>query len=276
MIAPRDVFQTQSELSQAVQHEPFETYRAQARENLSSHALADFRACPLLYRRKQLGLVPDKDRPAYLIGRAAHALILEGPDAFERSFAVGGPLNPKTGKPFGTGTQAYAEWAEAQGKPVLGEEQHKLARNMAAAVQAHAEARELLADGVAEGVCRAPYRGVNCQIRMDWFNPFHGIVDLKTCDDLTWFESDARRFGYAHQVAFYRAVLRERIGRTFPVHFLAVEKKEPYRCGVWLVPPEALNQAAAENEAAIERLKLCQQTNAWTTGYESARVFEHF
>jgi RecB family exonuclease len=44
---------------------------------LSSHLLADFRRCPLLYYRKRLGLVPDEDRPAYLLGHAAHTLILE-------------------------------------------------------------------------------------------------------------------------------------------------------------------------------------------------------
>jgi hypothetical protein len=37
-------------------------------------------------------------------------------------------------------------------------------------------------------------------------------VDLKTCDDLTWFEADSRRYGYAHQLAFYRAVLKKALG----------------------------------------------------------------
>ena len=67
----------------------------------------------------------------------------------------------------------------------------------------------LLEYGEPEGVVRADYCGMPCQIRMDWFEPHHGIVDLKTCDDLTWFEADARRYGYAHQLAFYRAVLAQ-------------------------------------------------------------------
>ena len=52
--------------------EPADVYHAKSRQFLSSHKLADFRRCPLLYRRKQLGLIDDVDRPAYLVGRAAH------------------------------------------------------------------------------------------------------------------------------------------------------------------------------------------------------------
>ena len=59
-------------------------------------------------------------------------------------------------------------------------------------------------------------------------------MDLKTCDDLTWFEADARKLGYLHQMAFYRAVLAQVLdGLLVPVHIIAVEKKEPFRCGVW-------------------------------------------
>lgn len=46
-------------------------YRAKAMMRLTGHALADFRRCPLLYWKKQRGLVPDEDRPPYLVGRAA-------------------------------------------------------------------------------------------------------------------------------------------------------------------------------------------------------------
>ena len=87
----------------AVLREPAETYHANASRHLSSHALGEFRRCPLLYRRRKLGLVPDRDSPAYLLGRAAHTLILEGRVAYERAFAVGGPINHRTGQPYGAG-----------------------------------------------------------------------------------------------------------------------------------------------------------------------------
>ena len=83
----------------------------------------------------------------------------------------------------------------------------------------------MLADGVAEGVVRAEYNSVPCQIRMDWFSPESGLADLKTCDSLKWFESDCRRYGYIYQMAFYRAVIRETTGVSVPVHIIAVEKR---------------------------------------------------
>ena len=169
--------------------EPADVYHAQAGKYLSSHQLAEFRRNPLLFHKKELGLVKDEDRPAYLLGRAAHALILEGREAYEREYAFGGPVNPKTGEPFGSRTKAFQEWAEAQGKPVLDDEQAALIENLNAAVHAHEHAAALLADGVAEGVVRADYCGVPCQARLDWLNPERGIVDLKTCDNLDWLQT---------------------------------------------------------------------------------------
>ena len=254
--------------------EPAEVYHAKAGEYLSSHLLGDFRKCPLLYHRKRCGLLADEDRPAYLVGRAAHTVILEGFEVFHQTYAVGGPVNPKTGQPFGASTKAWAEWAEAQGKPVLTAEHYNLVMRMAEGVKENAEANGLLAEGVAEGVVRTEYCGVACQIRMDWLNPQRGIVDLKTADDLQWFEADARRYGYSHQLAFYRAVLAQVIGAWKPVYLIAVEKKEPHRCGVWRVSDDTLSIAQQENEAAIRRLRHCEALGNWPSGYEDVRVFE--
>ena len=69
--------------------EPAEQYHAKAREHLSSHQLLDFMKSPWLHRKKALGLIEDKDSPAYLVGRAAHVRILEGRDVYETSFALG-------------------------------------------------------------------------------------------------------------------------------------------------------------------------------------------
>jgi len=255
--------------------EPAHEYHAKAGEYLSSHQLLDFIKCPWLHRKKTLGLVEDKDSPAYLLGRAVHVRILEGRDAYETTFALGGPINPKTGKPFGSNTKAFSEWALAQGKPVLSHGQIDLVEQMASGVATNSEAVDLLLYGRSEGVVRAEYFGTPCQIRIDWVHPHRGIVDLKTCDDLTWFESDARRYGYHRQMAFYRAVLAQALdGLMVPVHLVAVEKKEPFRCGVWRTSDDTLAIAQRENEAAIRRLRICHQSDHWPTGYEEIRVLD--
>ena len=258
-----------------LQIEPEAVYAARRANHLSSHALTDFRKNPRLYRKKQLGLVADGDRPAFVIGRAAHCRVLEGTDELIRRYAIGGPINPKTGKSYGADTKAYAEWAEAIGKPAISQDAADLCDQLSDAVSGHTEAAGLLGSGQAEGVVRAEYGGIASQIRIDWTHPERGIVDLKTIDDLDWFESQARSFSYAHQLAFYRAILAAVTGRMPEVHVIAVEKKEPFRVGVWRFADQVLDAAARENLAAIERLKLCRAQDHWPTGYESIRAFDY-
>ena len=258
--------------------EPANVYHGKSRQYLSSHKLADFRRCPLLYRRKQLCLIEDVDRPAYLVGRAAHALILEGRSHFDAEYAVGGPINEKTGKPYGQNTKAFSEWSAAQGKNVLTDDQAVVVEQMYASVCGHDRAASLLEDGFAEGVVRARHLDVECQVRPDWMTIVGGhgaIVDLKTCDDLDWFEADARRYGYVHQLAFYRSVIWQVTGELLPIHLIAVEKKEPFRSGVWIVGQDILAIAQQDNENAMKRLRQCVQTDHWPTGYEEVRVFDH-
>ena len=254
--------------------EPAAQYHASACDYLSSHQLINFMKCPLLFRKKQTRQIEDVDTPSYVIGRAAHVRILEGRDIYEQQFALGGPINPTTGKSYGSLTKKFAEWKAQQGKPVLTFDQMDLIEEMARGVAVNDHAVDLIAYGVAEGVVRVDYCGIPCQIRIDWLNPHHGIVDFKTCDDLTWFEADARRYRYPNQMAFYQAVLKEAIGEYAPVHLIAVEKKEPFRCGIWRVSDDCLAAARHDNEAAIEHLKSCRLNNQWPTGYEHIRLLD--
>jgi hypothetical protein len=256
--------------------EPADVYHAKAKDYLSAHALADFRHCPLLYRKKQLNLIPDRESAAYLVGRAAHVLILEGRQRYAREFAIGGPINPRTGQPFGSATKAYTEWAQRQSRPVLSDDQAALVEQMAAAVSKHELAQGLLTDGVAEGVVRCRYAGQACQARIDRISrdPSAGIIDLKTTDSMDTFESGLRTFGYLHQVAFYRALVSEVSGVVLPVHIVAVEKREPFRCGVWLIAPHVLSAAQRENYQAMQELRRCRDLGHWPTRFEAVRLID--
>ena len=254
--------------------EPADVYHGKAKQFLSSHQLLDFMKCPWLYHKKHTGEIQDQDSSAYLVGRAAHCRILEGRDVYESEFALGGPINPSTTRPFGSNTKAFREWADIQGKPVLSHDHIELIEKMASGISMNDEAVDLLLYGRAEGVVRTDYCGLPCQIRVDWLHPHRGIVDLKTCDDLTWFEADARRYGYVNQLSFYQAVLASVIGEYVPVHIVAIEKREPFRCGVWCISDHSLANARSENEAAIRRLIACQGNGHWPTGYEDIRFLD--
>lgn len=264
------------DLARMLIREPADVYHARRGECLTSHRLAEFRSCPLLFRRKELGLVPDRDSHAFLVGRAAHTLILEGRERYEAEYTVGGPINPKTGQPYGSNTKAFAEWAEKRGKPVLADADAATVEQMASSVRQHMFARELLAEGVAEGVVRGRMRGVLCQARFDWINPKdgRGIVDLKTADSLDSFEWHVEAFKYLHQLAFYRSLFEQASGFVLPVHIIAVEKREPFRCGVWQIAPRCLDAAQAENDRAIEELIRCREIGRWPTGFESLRLYD--
>lgn len=254
-----------------IRNEPNEVYRKKSSAYLSSHSLADFRYSPLLYCKKKMGLIPQTVRAAYTTGIAVHVFVLEGEDVYDSRYIVGGPVNPKTNKAYGHTTKKFIEWANSQIKQALTPEQDALIRQIASALDTNQEAKNLLSNGIPEAVIRTFYYDTPCQIRMDWYIERKAFVDLKTCDNLTFFEADARRYGYIYQLAFYRSVLEQVIKKHVPVYLIAVEKQEPFRCGVWRIGLDALDQAQQTNENAIERLLECVKTNTWETGYEQTR-----
>lgn len=259
-------------------HEDNEFYHDQSRSGkfMSSHLLGDFCKSPLLYQKKILGQIEEKDSAAYAFGSAAHKLILEGRDAFEDEYIVSdGPINERTGKPFGKETQAFKSWAAMQGgKNIITTEDFGMCAKFQHSVWKNESAAELLSKGVAEGVVRVELEGVPCQIRMDWYNPELGLVDYKTTVDLHFFESECRRLGYIRQMAFYRAVVYAATNVKVPVHIIATEKNEPYATGVWLLTPQVLDEAEQVVFAALRRYKNCKEQNMWPTGFETIRIID--
>lgn len=255
--------------------EPIEQYHAQ-KDYLSASRLKLFRECPALYHKTMLVLIEEKPRRVFEIGAAAHCMILE-PEEFERRYLIhDGPINERTGKPYGATSDAYKQWLAGineSGRQVLAMQDAELLKSMAMAVHAHEAAHALLTDGVAEAVIRERYCGEPCQIRADYLAKA-GIIDLKTCADLTWFENDVKRYGYIFQLAFYRAIVRAQTNRNLPCYIVAVEKQEPFRVGVWSILPTALESAEYLNTVAIEDLKRCRAKNEWPTGFERMRVLD--
>lgn len=249
-------------------------------EFLSSHMLGDFRTCPLLYKKKMTGEIEQMDTAAYQTGRAIHTLVLEGQGRFDEEYLVSdGPVNPKTGESFGKLTKAYKEWSAAQKRPVVSTADYGFMLKLRTSVWLNPVANTLLERGRPEGTVRIPMADEPCQIRMDWFNPdYEGrpvICGLKTCDNLSFFERDAKKYGYPEQLAFYRGVFAEASGGEFcDVYIIAVEKREPFRCGVWKLTDELLDQAHTANLNAIDRLRECRRTATWPTDFEDVRILD--
>lgn len=233
-------------------YEARHTFRGRASEHLTDFQLLDFHKSPWLYRKRACNLIETETEDLeYILDAALRCRVLLGVvDRYKETDCL-------------TGGATY---------PVLDRLMIDQIEQMSSGVAMNDEAVSLLIYGCADGVLRADYCGTPCQAWFEWIHPHRGIVFFSTCEDLTWFESDARRSGLQRKCAFYRSILAQRInGLQAPVSVVAVEKNEPFRCGVWRVSDDTLAIAQRENEAAIRRLLLCRERDEWPTGYESIR-----
>ncbi len=253
-------------------------YHAAARrgEYVSSTMLKEFRRSPAAYRAVTLGVGYRGDTTPMRVGRAVHKLLLEGEHAFRIAYRVGGPLNHRTGLSYGAESAAFKTWLLEQGwqaAHTLTPREAELVFTLRNAVRHHPEAGHLLQQGVAEHAARMEYENLPCQIRLDWLTPEGVAVDIKTIECLDRFETDARRLGYLHQAAFYRACAQAAGGGDLTMAVVAVEKKVPHRVGVWYYPASVLKPYEEENKTALRRLRRCREEQRWPTGYEQPRNF---
>ena len=267
---------------------PSDEYHAATKRNeyTTSHRLNLFRKCPALYKKTIDGAIVEGDTAAFMLGRATHAYILEN-RKFTNEYTISdGPVNEKTGKPYGKTTSAYAEWAKAQDKFVVSTAERELMDRMLWAICDHPTARNLVyagsdfsANGIAEGTVRAVWNGEPVQARIDLYNPeTNAVIDLKTCADIDRFRYDVRDYGYVEQMAFYAHLVELCTNKTPTAYLVAVEKKEPYRVAVVQICDITLNDANHnhmggetwhdDNDAMISELQYCRNTNSWPTRYE--------
>lgn len=248
--------------------EPSDVYHAKSAQYMTSHGLRLFARCPRTFHLRQTGQLPQpEDTKAYTIGRAAHVLILEGRQRYEADFAIGGPINPKTGNPYGEQTKAFAEWVEQQAKAVLSDSMAATVEEMAASVRGKFPRFGRLGEGVAEGVVRGELRGVLCQARIDWTDS-NTLAELKTCNDLDYFESDLETYGYPQQVVFYASMMPH----LPTIGIAAVEKSPPYRCGTWRLSDARVAREQERIFQLLDEYKNNVAAGSWFDRYQEERV----
>jgi len=255
-----------------------ETYHAKAYsgEYVSSTLLSTFRKSPYLYWATINGVIERADSPSFRFGRMAHKMILEPDRAFMDAYAVGGPVNPKTGKPFGQETKAWADYEAEIGRTIVSEDDYDKVVAMRESIMTHKIARWFFFGHMYETIFRAEICGVNCQIKVDAINAdSYGLylIDLKTCDDLNFFEQDAARFQYVHQAALYNMVFKQSLGYLdydVKARIVAVEKRIPFRVGVFSLD-SSIKGAVCDIDRDLAELHRCRNRNEWPTGFEMVR-----
>lgn len=209
--------------------------------------------------------------PAQRFGQLVHEALLD-PAAFTASAVIGGPINAKTGKPFGRDTQAWAAYeAERPGKVIIDPEEHQAIERIRRAVMACDDARVLLeAAGPVELtiVWTDPETSVLCKGRIDKLAEFgqdRVIADPKTCQaaDERSFVRDIVKWKYHVQDALYIRGVEALMGKRPSFRFIAVEVEEPTGVQVHELTDESIQVADAQISVALHRIRACEQEGQW-------------
>lgn len=252
--------------------EPRQRYDSERENYLTASAVKDWVRSPAIYAARRAGELPNRISRALDVGSAAHVLILEGLNEYTRWYVVSsGPINEKTGKPYGSATKAYQEWKDGldPSLTLITPGDDATVREMAASVRVHPIASEWLSRGVAEGVVRTDIRGLPVQARLDFLSDDGWVTDLKTCRDLDAFGESFDLYGYGTQAAFYQMVFEAAYGYAPPVRFVAVEKQAPYRVGVFEIDDARMSREREDLGYIMESIRQAEATGVYATKYDS-------
>lgn len=223
--------------------------------------------------RYELDHPEEVETEALFIGAAVHCAVLE-PERFKTAYVTGGPINPRTQKPYGRDTEKFAAWAKTAGGIPIKEEEQTACLAMRESVLAHPVAAMLLKVGQPE--MSMQWRDVNTAMlmkgRIDWWvDKGCVMVDLKTtgCAAPHAFGGSAYRYGYHVQSSLYWDGLLALTGEApaLPV-IIAVEKTPPYCCAVYEVEQAELELGRSQYKFALERIRDCEKAGQWP-GYSA-------
>ena len=218
--------------------------------------------------------------PAMEFGTAAHALILEGMDGFNRDCAL---VPENINKRTKIGKEEWAEFEEAnKGKVMVKAADFELLEKMRIAIHKHPTAGDILSEQACvehSGFWADEATGLLCKFRPDWWvkSPA-AVVDLKTCLDASeaGFQRVIGNFGYHLSAAWYlNGVLKTTGEDCKNFVFLAQEKAEEtgFGVGVYVLSEEVVEASKNVNKILLGRLAECLHTGVWK-GYQDDRLTE--
>lgn len=212
-------------------------------------------------------LNPDFERvesPAFDLGTAAHAMLLEGRDI----------IVPVDAPDWRTkDAREKRDAIRARGKIPLLTEQWERIGGLHDAIQTALAGLDMwplpLRDGKPEQtiIWHEP-GGVTCRGRIDWLrNDLVALDDLKTTSrgahPLTWAERRMWDLGMDVQAAYYQRGLKAITGELVEPRFVIVESIPPFAVTVLGLAPSAMEQAHAKVQWAIDTWRHCIKTNRW-------------
>jgi exodeoxyribonuclease VIII len=224
---------------------------------------------PLHYWSRYLdpNRVPQEPTAAMQIGSAVHTHILEL-DQWDAQYVVapaGIDRRTKVGK---------AEWEVFQTaigtRTVISREDADLVMRIGRSVLSHPAAAYLLGlPGKAETTHMwvDEATGLQCKCRPDWLlDDGSMIVDLKTTEDASprFFQKSIAQWRYHCQASWYLDGLQHATGkRPEQFVFIAVEKKPPYVCAVYVADAQMIEIGRDTARRDLDKLNLCKAADYW-------------
>jgi exodeoxyribonuclease VIII len=232
------------------------------------------------FGQSQLHAIEHKQEstPNLKFGTAAHALIVEGQEAFDKEVRV------LTGSPY---TKAYKEEKaeyEEQGFIVLKEDDVNLIQSMKDNMVYEGNAYLNAKGKVAEASIYWYEEDVLCKCRPDMLCPPLKepnsdnkivIVDYKTtisCEPFS-FNKSVKKYGYDMQAAWYRRGIQMAGYDVEDFVFIAQEKVHPYASKVFRITEEQMNFGWTMMENYLEEYKEYQKGKPLTI-YNSPNVVD--
>jgi hypothetical protein len=240
---------------------PFHVYLQIVAANFSS--LKHLDVSPRCYKWHKDHPGGDKDTPAKKFGRAVHSFVLE-PDVTLLDYTV---YRESKSKGEGAVKRWKAFQAANQDKEILDVKDYDRALLVRETIREHDAVSQVLdaCDEFELTIIWEHRSGRIMKSRIDGLGqPI--IADLKSCRDPRphRFESDAERYLYRVQAAFYQdAVGYATSERPKPYSILAAETGPPYDAAEYLVPTEMLLDGRCVYEKWLEELGHCEREGMW-------------
>ena len=211
--------------------------------------------------------VPQEPTAAMAIGSAVHTHVLEL-NQWNAQYVVapaGIDRRTKVGK---------AEWEVFQTaigtRTVISREDADLVMKIGRSVLSHPAAAYLLGlPGKAETTHMwvDEATGLQCKCRPDWLlDDGSMIVDLKTTEDASarCFQKSIAQWRYHVQASWYLDGLQHATGkRPEQFVFIAVEKKPPYACAVYVADQQMIEIGRDTARRDLDKLNVCKAADYW-------------
>lgn len=257
-----------------------ETYHSKSGDGITegylrSHVLIDYIKNQKLWQRiyKDKAVIKEQSE-SMKKGTAMHRCVLERGADFVNDYYVGYPINPKTNKEYGAETIKVQEYLSnlPKDKPFISTDEMKDILKINEIVKNNKEVRLMLKDSFNERVIRTQFEGVNCQIRIDAFNPSLGIVDFKKTRCMNSFLKDADKFGYWYQAGFYSKIFEVATGENVPFNWVVAEDAEPFEVCVFSLENQHLEYAKKLVVESLLQFKESIKNNQFLTGRECLNI----